>query len=359
MNKKRVLVAMSGGVDSSTAAHLLKSRGYEVIGINMRLWEEGGRCCNLSDTEDARRVARKLSIPLYVLNLKKEFEKEVVEYFCWEYLNGRTPNPCIVCNEKIKFGILLKKAKEFGVFFIATGHYAKVEFNPSTKRYCLKKGKDPKKEQSYFLFSLSQRQLSHTIFPLSDLTKEEVRQIAAENNLPVHEKKESQEVCFISQKNYNEFLKNFFEKKGISPFSEGFIVDREGKIVGRHKGIHLFTIGQRKGLAGGREEPFYVVDIDKKKNIITIGTREDVYTHSMQVSKVNWVSIQEPEKPFYARVKIRSQHPESLAYIYKVTEGKWRVDFLHPQWAITPGQAAVFYREDTVLGGGWIEKVIR
>jgi len=353
--KKRVLIAMSGGVDSSVAAYLLKRSGYEVIGVNMKLWEDGGKCCNLNDTEDARRVASKLSIPLYTVNLKKEFEKEVVEYFCQEYVDARTPNPCIVCNEKIKFKTLLKKAGELNASFVATGHYARVEFNPSNQRYSLKKGKDLRKEQSYFLFSLSQKQLANIIFPLSRLNKREVRQIAARLELPVYSKRESQEICFIVQKDYNDFLK----KRVPDSFKTGPIMDRNGKVVGKHSGIHLFTIGQRKGLIGGRKNPTYVINIDKKRNAITIGERKDVYAQSMQVSNVNWVSIPEPPVPFYAKVKIRSQHSESLAYIYPLKDKKWKVDFFHPQWAITPGQAAVFYRDDTLLGGGWIDKVIR
>lgn len=355
MSRKRVLVAMSGGVDSSIAAYLLKKSGYEVIGINMRLWQEGGRCCNLNDVEDARRVAHKLSIPLYTLNLEEEFGKEVVEYFCREYFNARTPNPCIVCNEKIKFGTLLEKAKELGASFVATGHYARVEYDFSNQRYSLKKGKDSRKDQSYFLFSLSQEQLSHIIFPLSHFTKKEVHRIAADIKLPVHDKEESQEICFITQKNYNEFLK----KVRPNSFKPGFILDKNGKVVGRHFGIHLFTIGQRKGLSGGRKKPVYVIQIKRRENAIVVGEKEDVYAQSMQLSKVNWVSIPEPENPLCAKVKIRYQHPESLANIYPLEQGKWRVDFFYPQWAITPGQAAVFYQEDTLLGGGWIERVIR
>jgi len=355
LSKERVLVAMSGGVDSSTAAFLLVKSGYEVIGINMKLWEEGGRYCGLNNAEDARRVAHKLSIPLYTLDLKKEFEKEVVEYFCQEYLNARTPNPCIVCNEKIKFRVLLEKAKQLDASFVATGHYARVEPNPFNQRYSLKRGRDTKKEQSYFLFPLSQQQLSRIIFPLSNLTKKEVRQIAADIKLPVRDKKESQEICFITQKDYNEFLKRV-KPEFVRP---GLILDKSGKVVGKHSGIHLFTIGQRKRLCGGRKKPAYVIQIKKEENAIVIGERKDVYAQSMHVSKVNWVSIPEPKKPFYARVKIRYQHPEALAQIYPLGGGKWRVDFLRPQWAITPGQAAVFYEGDTLLGGGWIEKVIR
>ena len=282
-------------------------------------------------------------------------EKEVVEYFCQEYIDARTPNPCIVCNEKIKFKTLLKKAGELNASFVATGHYARVEFNPSNQRYSLKKGKDLRKEQSYFLFSLSQKQLANIIFPLSRLNKREVRQIAAYLELPVYSKRESQEICFIVQKDYNDFLK----KRVPDSFKTGPIMDRNGKVVGKHSGIHLFTIGQRKGLIGGRKNPAYVINIDKKRNAITIGERKDVYAQSMQVSNVNWVSIPEPPVPFCAKVKIRSQHPESLAYIYPLKDKKWKVDFFHPQWAITPGQAAVFYRDDTLLGGGWIDKVIR
>jgi len=355
LNREKILVAMSGGVDSSVAAYLLVKRGYEVIGVSMKLWQEGSRCCSLDNIEDARRVAQKLSIPFYTFNLVEEFEKEVVEYFCEEYINARTPNPCIMCNERIKFGILLKKAKRLNAPFIATGHYARVEYHSPDGRYCLKKGRDKKKDQSYLLFSLSQFQLSHTIFPLSDLTKEEVRTLAAAMNLPVHNKKESQEICFIPQKDYNEFLR----RRRPNSFKPGPILTKEGKIIGKHTGISLFTIGQRKGLGGGRKKPLHVIEIRKKERAVVVGEREQVFARSMEISRVNWISISEPKIPLTCKVKIRYQHPESQAVVYPAERGRWRVDFLQPQWAITPGQAAVFYQGDTVLGGGWIERIIR
>lgn len=343
---------MSGGIDSSTAAYLLKKAGFEVIGITMKLWRENGKCCNVNEYEDARNVAQKLSIPHYSFNLVKEFEQEVVEYFCQEYAHARTPNPCIICNEKIKFGVLLDKAKKLDAPYIATGHYANVEYNNCTNRYNLKKGKDTKKDQSYFLFSLSQAQLSCINFPLSNLTKSEVHRIAISARLPVRQKKESQEICFVTEKNYNEFLK----KRGFDYFKPGLIKDKNGRIVGRHPGIHFFTIGQRKGIGGGRKKPFYVIEIKKEENSIVVGEKKEVYATSMQIGKVNWVSIPEPDHTFPAMVKIRYQHPESPAAVFPLHDKKCRIDFLSPQWAITPGQAAVFYEKDTLLGGGWIEK---
>lgn len=350
MIKKRVLVAMSGGVDSSVAAYLLIKAGYDVIGATISFWKDDGRCCSIEDT---RKIAQKLSIPFYTFNFKEEFEREIINYFCDEYANGRTPNPCIICNEKIKFGVFLEKAKKLNASFIATGHYARVDYNFDVKRYQLKKGQDKEKDQSYFLFSLSQYQLSHTIFPLSSLTKKKVRKIAKELGLPIYKKDESQEICFISRSNYNEFLR---EKRPDS-FNPGPILTTNGKVIGQHRGIPFFTIGQRKGLGGGRKNPVYVLKIDKKKNAIVVGEKEKTYARGMQVSKVNWVSIPEPTAPILCKVKIRSQHQEASATVYPLNNKKCKVIFSQPQWAITPGQAAVFYREDTVLGGGWIEEV--
>ena len=345
---------MSGGVDSSTAAYLLKRSGYEVMGMHMRLWEAGGRLGSSNDGEDAGRVAHKLSIPLYIADLREEFEKEVVEYFCQEYLNARTPNPCVICNEKIKFGTLLERAKKLGAACVASGHYAGVQYNRFIQRYCLKKGKDSRKEQSYFLFSLSQKQLSHILFPLFHFTKKEVRQLAIDVKLPVHDKKESQEICFIPQKNYNEFL----QARGLGSFKPGLVLDKHNRVVGEHPGIQFFTIGQRKRLSGGRKNPIYVVEIRKQENTLVIGEKEDLYAQRMRVSKVRWVSIPEPEKPLHANVKIRYQHPEAAARIDPLGDGRCKVQFLYPQRALTPGQAAVFYRKDTLLGGGWIQNVI-
>ena len=357
--KKRVVVAMSG-VDSSMAASLLKEEGFEVIGATMCLgWMDQpdrgpARCCSLADMESARRVALQIGIPFFVFHLSEEFEREIIEYFCSEYLKGRTPNPCIRCNEKIKFDSFLKKALELGADFIATGHYARVHFDETIGRYLLKKGKDQRKDQSYVLFSLSQTQLGYARFPLGELRKEWVRKKAFQHGLQVHDKPESQEVCFIQDSTYHSFL---LERLGpmIEP---GPILDRDGKQLGTHKGIPFYTIGQRRGLRIAKGKPLYVIGIDREKNRIFVGEEEEVYGETFTVHSVNWIFPKErmESKPF--EVKIRYNHPGAKAILYQKGEDEVEVKFLSPQKAITPGQAAVFYDGETLLGGGWIKEVI-
>jgi tRNA-specific 2-thiouridylase len=358
--KKRVVVAMSGGVDSSTTAWFLKQRGYEVIGatmcIGLRDRSRGGpaRCCGLADIEDARRVALQLEIPFYIIHLREEFEEEVIQYFCEEYVKGRTPNPCIVCNERVKFGVFLKKALELEADFIATGHYARLDFDERIGRYLLKRGLDRRKDQSYVLFSLTQDQFRHTLFPLGELRKEEVRKKAHQLGLPVHDKPESQEVCFIQESCYHSFLT---ERLGKS-FEPGPIMDGKGSVLGRHKGIPFYTIGQRRGLRLAKGKPLYVIGIDRERNVIIVGGEEEVYGDTFVVESMNWIVPQEmiPSQPTH--VKIRYRHPGSEASIFPREKGEFEVKFKSPQKAITPGQAAVFYDGETVLGGGWIKEVL-
>jgi tRNA-specific 2-thiouridylase len=357
--KKRVVVAMSGGVDSSMAVWFLKEKGYEVIGATMCIGmldkTQGGpaRCCGLADIEDARRVALQLEIPFYVFHLSEEFEKEVIQYFCEEYVNGKTPNPCILCNEKIKFGFFLEKALELEADFIATGHYARLDFGERIGRYLLKKGVDRRKDQSYVLFSLTQDQLCHTLFPLGELRKEEVRRKALQLGLRVHDKPESQEVCFIQESSYHSFLSERL-KESIEP---GPILDKDGKVLGRHKGIPFYTIGQRRGLRLAKGKPLYVIGIDRGKNAIVVGGREEVYRDTFIVDSVNWIIPQKMMPSIDAQVKIRYNHSASEASIIPKGKDGLEVRFKSPQKAITPGQAAVFYHGETVLGGGWIKEV--
>jgi tRNA-specific 2-thiouridylase len=358
--KKRVVVAMSGGVDSSTTAWLLKKRGYEVIGVTMCIGtsdqtQKGPvRCCGLADIEDARRVALQLEIPFYVFYLRDEFEKEVIQYFCKEYAKGRTPNPCILCNERVKFGSFLKKALELGADYLSTGHYAKLEFDDNLKQYLLKKGVDRRKDQSYVLFSLRQDQFRHILFPLGDYQKEEVRREALERGLRVHNKPESQEVCFIQDHSYHSFLSERL-KESIEP---GPIIDQEGNVLGRHKGIPFYTIGQRRGLRLAKGRPLYVIGIDRKKNALIVGEEKEVYSDTFVVDFLNWLNPQKMASPFSAQVKIRYNHPGSEATLSPKGEEGVEVKFKTPQKAITPGQAAVFYDGETVLGGGWIKEVL-
>jgi tRNA-specific 2-thiouridylase len=353
--QKRVVVAMSGGVDSSVAAALLKKQGYEVIGLTMcfNLAEKDGKkpsCCGLTGIEDARRVAQKLEIRHYVVNFNKYFLRQVIDNFYQEYLSGRTPNPCVRCNQFIKFGVLLDKAVNLGAHFLATGHYARIV--ESRQGHLLKKAKDLKKDQSYFLYRLNQTQLKQVIFPLGNFSKLQVRSMAAEFKLNVAEKQDSQEICFLPDGKYADLIK----AQGSNRVKPGYLVDKNGDSLGKHKGIVFYTIGQRQGLGIAKGYPLYVTQINARNNQITVGKREDAYKNEFLVEDLHFVG-KTFKKKIEIKVKIRYNHKESLAVAYPAKD-KLRICFKHPEFAITPGQSAVFYHKDTVLGGGIIEKVL-
>jgi len=357
--KARVAVGLSGGVDSSVALALLKDEGYDCVGLTFRMWPKeecghsiGRACCNLEAITRARAVAESLKVPYYVIDLHKEFRAHVIDYFCREYLEGRTPNPCIVCNEKIKFGLLLDKARSFGARSVATGHYAKVSFDKRRGRYLLRDGKDTTKSQSYFLFSLSQTQLAHALFPLGALTKEEVRAIAKKYRLKTFDAASSQDVCFIRDADYAVYIK---EKTGVRQ-SGGAIVDASGKVLGRHRGIASYTIGQRRGLGIAAKTPLYVTGIDIGKNRVVVGEKKEVLKDSLVAHRLNWIAIDPPKGPLDVTAMIRYNHPKVKARITRLDADSVRVDFAKPQEAPTPGQAVVFYDRDVVIGGGWIKQ---
>jgi tRNA-specific 2-thiouridylase len=353
---RRVVVAMSGGVDSSTAAYLLTRDGSEVIGLFMRTGvtvEEGAgrRCCSLADAEDARRVAERLGIPFYVLNCKAEFDR-LIDYFCSEYLRGRTPNPCIRCNTELKFGKLVRYAHALGAEAVATGHYARVERRDG--RWALRRGADPAKDQSYFLFGLGQEQLARARFPLGELTKTEVRALARSAGLPVQEKPESQDICFVPEASYREVL-----AERLGPPRPGKLVDVSGKLVGEHPGCQNFTIGQRRGLGVALGMPYYVVAIEPETNTVVVGPESALLARGCSVRGLVWGALAGLRLPRPAHVQIRYQHHAAEATIVPTGADEVGVWFAEPQRAITPGQAAVFYQGDVVLGGGWIERVAR
>jgi tRNA-specific 2-thiouridylase len=352
---KKVVVAMSGGVDSSVTAALLKEQGYEVIGLTMQLWEEknaiGSRqCCSQEHVFDAGRVAKRLGIDFHVIDFREEFRGLIVNEFADEYFCGRTPNPCVRCNQKIKFGVLLEKAQSMGADYLATGHYARIA-RDSSGNFMLLKGKDAGKDQSYFLFTLTGEQMSSILFPLGNLDKPEVRRLASNFDLPVAEKSESQDICFVTDNDYAGFIE---AQRGKFDFS-GNIVDINGKVLGRHDGFYRYTVGQRKGLGIAWPHPLYVLGVDAGSREVIVGHRDELYSKGLIASGVNW-AIPVPDEPLGALCKIRYRHIPVECKVYPLPDNCVEVRFNAREKSVTPGQAVVFYDGERVLGGGWIEK---
>ncbi len=368
--RQRVVVGMSGGVDSSATAALLLEQGYDVVGITLKLWPQDcvnraeDKCCGPQAVSDARAVCNKLGVPYYLIDEAAEFQSKVIQYFADEYKAGRTPNPCVMCNQNLKFGRLIDRADQLGAQYIATGHFARVERDSSSEskdrneslltssptRYLLKRGRDLKKDQSYFLFSLRQDQLARAMFPLGEKTKSDTREVARHCNLKTADKEESMEICFVPDNNYGKFL----QQANLAQKHRGEIVDGHGHVLGHHDGIEFYTIGQRKGLGITTPKPVYVVELDAENNRVMVGDETALDRDEFIVDRCNWIPFDDPPPQIEATAKIRYNHPGTAATVTPMPGGKAKVKLHTPQRAITPGQAAVFYQEDLVVGGGWI-----
>src|SRR5580698_1754829 len=363
-----IAVAMSGGVDSSAVAALLRAQGHTLVGLTLQLWNqrrlaghEGmpeavqGRCCSIDDVYDARRVAEQLDIPYYVVNQQDRFEADVVKPFVAEYLAGRTPIPCTLCNNHLKFDQLLTTARQIGADRIATRHYARNHFDETRQRWILSHPEDKSKDQTYFLFGLTQDQLSRTLFPLGEMQKPAVRVMAAEAGLAVAQKSDSQEICFIPGGDYNTFLKAYLDEQGEDlPDTSGELVSSSGEVIGHHEGIQSFTVGQRKGLGLTSPNPLYVLAIHPDSHKVTVGSDEELMSRDLRANRLNWISIPELTEPIRVSIKVRHRHTPAMATLTRAGKDEVRALFDQPQRAITPGQSAVFYQEDEVVGGGWI-----